>query len=120
MFGNNVQILKMTASTFTLTFTVDLTWYEENVIKRKLTEDELIILKEEIGNHFDLYMDEAMYENSGVVTLMKIWGRIYEELSRPLAKNEMMMVMDEYYGGRYDSMRNFDDTPMMQMVRSWK
>lgn len=76
---------------------IDLSPYEEHLLKRKLTKDEAKIVVQVIGDHIDCYMDEPVYENSGAVELMKVLAAVHSVLNRSSTPKETKMILEAYY-----------------------
>ena len=102
------------------TVTFDLSHLELYIIQRKLNNEEISIVMNELTNNIDSYMDECVYENSGVKSLIKLWAQIDKVIKRPLTKEEHKIILKEYYKSQLNyNEKNIILKNIVDLVSSW-
>lgn len=86
------------ASEYVCTVKIDLSQFETNVLKRKLTEDEAKIVIGDITAHINSDIKEYINDNTNAPKLIKIWQAIDMVIKRPMTKDEHKIILKEYYG----------------------
>lgn len=105
-----------------ITIKLDYSELEKCFLKRKLTEAEANIVKNEVQDHIESYTDEAVYYNSGVELIMRIWAHMDSILQRPMTEEELKIVMKLYTTNyRYSGVMNDEKwkETFTAIARSW-